>query len=120
MNNRLLMRMRHRIANLKKQQQSLLERQLVFVAELRDRAARDTLHHEIRSTHISGAGIKHLGDVRVIHPRQGLALRVKPCNDFARIETWLDQLQRDDPADGVTLLDLVNASKPTFANPPKN
>ena len=53
-------------------------RQLVLVAVLGDRHALDQLHDEVRPAAVGGAGVEHLGDVRVVHQRQGLPLGLEP------------------------------------------
>src|SRR5262249_1643620 len=55
------------------------------------------------------------GNVRVIHPGQGLALGFEPRNHMARVQTGLNDLQGNSPADWLLLLGQVNDTPPTFA-----
>ena len=112
---RLLVRVRDRVADLHEQTQAVVDRQPVVVAEARDRAAGHVFHDEVRPPGGGAAGIEHLRDVRMIHARQRLPLGVEARDHFFRIHAELHDLQRDDPPDRVTLLGLVDGSEPAFA-----
>ena len=45
--------------------------------------------------HVGPAGIVYLGDVRMIHHRQGLSLGLEPGHDFPGVHTRLDDLEGD-------------------------
>ena len=53
---------------------------------------------------VGGAGVEHLGDVRVVHQRQRLPLGLEAGDDLPGVHARLDDLQRDLAADGVLLL----------------
>ena len=54
------------------------EREPVLVAVLGDRDALDQLHDEVRPAGVGRAGVEDLGDVGVVHQRQGLPLGLEP------------------------------------------
>src|SRR5262245_19023374 len=121
MNQHLLMCVRYGGTDLKEQFESLMVVQAVFIAVSRDRHAGHEIHHEIRSSaYRIGAGIEHLGNVRMIHPGQRLTLRFEATDDLWRIEPELDQLDRDGSLDGRVLLRAINRAHPAFADALKN
>ena len=73
-----LMGMLNRLANLHEQFQPIRNRHPPLVAVLREWNSADQLHDEIRASLFGGAAVKHLGDVRMVHQRQGLPLGFKP------------------------------------------
>ena len=92
-NDALLMRMLHGLADGDEELQSLAGRQMLLVAELRDRNAMDEFHHEVRPATVGRARIEHLGDVGVVHQRQGLAFGLEPGDHLPRVHPRLDDLQ---------------------------
>ena len=95
MDDALLMRVLDRLADLDEQIQPFLGGELVLVAVLRDADAPHQFHHEIWPAQIGGARIQHLGDVRMIHHRQRLPLRLEPRDHRLGVHPQLDDLQRD-------------------------
>ena len=81
-----------------------LTERLSRVAERRDRLAGDELHHEERPSGGGGAGVEHLGDVGVVHHRQGLALLLEAGDDLLGVHPQLDDLERDAPRHRLALL----------------
>ncbi len=69
--------------------------ELVLVAVVGDRHALDQLHDEVGPAGRRRAGVEHLGDVRVVHQRQGLPLGLEAGDDLARVHARLDDLERD-------------------------
>ena len=64
-----------------------------LVAVLGDRDAADQLHDEVGPARVGGAGVEHLGDVGVVHQRQGLPLGLEAGDDLPRVHARLDDLQ---------------------------
>ena len=52
--------------------------ELLAVAVVGDRDAADQLHDEVGAARVGGAGVEDLGDVGVVHQRQGLPLGLEP------------------------------------------
>ncbi len=94
MDDALLMCMLHGRADPAEQVQTLEQPQVVLVAVTRERDALDQLHHEERPAAFGRPGVEELGDVRVVHERQGLPLRLEPGQHGLRVEPRLDQLER--------------------------
>ena len=55
-----------------------------------------------------------------VHQRQGLALRVEPGEDLARVHARLDHLQRDLAANWVVLLGEVDHAHSALAEDPQD
>ena len=60
-------------------------------------------------------GVEHRGDVRMVHERQGLPLRLESGDDLARVHAGLDQLERDQAAKRRLLLSEVHHAHPALA-----
>ena len=71
-----------------------LRGEIVLVAVIGDLDAAHQFHHEIRPARVRRAGVQHLGDVRMIHHRQRLPLRLEPGDDLLGVHAQLDDLQR--------------------------
>ncbi len=84
--------------------QPLLRGQLAGVAELGDRRPLHQFHDEVRAAVGSGAGVEHLGDVRVVHDREGLPLGLETAQHTPRIHAGLDELEGDPPLDRFELI----------------
>ena len=97
MDDPLLMGVLHGLTDGEEQLQALPRRQPVLVAEVCDRHALDQLHDEVRPAALGGAGVEHLGDVRVVHPGEGLALLLEAGDQAGGIEARPDQLEGDAP-----------------------
>ena len=88
----------------------------VAVAVGADRLAVDVLHDEERQAVVGGAGVEHLRDAGVVHPRQRLALglearqrpRASPCRGA-------DELDRHQPPDRLALLGEVDGAHAPLA-----
>ena len=55
--------------------------------------------------------------MEMVHECQGLALRLEPGKDVARIHAELDQFERYLAADRPELLGEISRAHPPFANP---
>ncbi len=95
MDDPLLMRVLHGLANRDSELEPLSRRQSSFVAESSDRDALDQLHHEVGPAGVGGAGVEDPGDVRVVHQGQGLALGAEPRQHLPRVHAGLDELECD-------------------------
>ena len=103
MNDSFLMSMLNGFANRDKQLQSLVDTQLVVVAVLSDRNSIDKFHHEVRTTVVRSAGIKHACDIGMVHHRQGLLLGVEPGDHIFRVQLRFDQLEGNATLDRLVL-----------------
>ncbi len=92
------------LADLNEQVQAFADGQLVLVAIVGDRDAANQLHHEIGTPRSGGAGVEDTGNMRMVHEGQGLALGLEAGNHLFAIHAGLDDLQRQPPADGLSLL----------------
>ena len=90
MNDALLMRVMHGVTNVDEQFKSLASCEMVVVAELRNRKSLHQLHDEIRSPTVCAARVKDLGNIWMVHHREGLTLRFKTSNKLLRVHSLLD------------------------------
>jgi hypothetical protein len=112
----LLMGVLHGLADLDEEPEPIGNGELGLVAVVGNRDAADQLHHEVGAARIRGAGVEDLGDVRVIHQREGLPLGLEPGDHLAGVHARLDDLQRDLAADGLGLLGHVHDAHAAFAD----
>ncbi len=91
-------------------------RQIVFVAVAGDGNSANQLHHEVRAAGLSGAGIQHFDNVRMVQHRQRLPLGFKAGHDPLRVHAQLDDLERDAAADRFLLLGHENHAETAFAD----
>ena len=92
------------------------ERQVFFVAVLRDRHAFHQLHHEVGPAAVGRAGIQHFGDIRMVHHRHGLPLGLEAGDHLPRVHARLDDLQRDGPLERLGLLGHEDDAHAAFAD----
>jgi plasmid stabilization system protein ParE len=116
MDDPLLVRVLHRLADRDRQLESLAQRQPAFVTELGDRDALDQLHHEVGTAVIRRPGVEDLGDRGVVHQGQCLAFGPKACEDLAAIHASLDELQRHRPPHRLGLLGHVDRAHAPLAD----
>ena len=76
----------------------------------------DQFHHEVGSARVGGAAVEHLGDVRVVHQRQGLPLGLEAGDHLAGVHARLDDLQGHLAADRLLLLGHVDHAHAPFAD----
>ena len=100
MDDPLLMGMLDRLANGDEQLQPLPRREVVLVAVLGDRHASDQVHDEVRPAGRWSSGVQHVGDVGVVHQRQGLPLGLEAGDDLPGVHPRLDELDRHLPLTG--------------------
>ena len=93
MDDPLLVSVLHRLADRDEQLEPFAERQPAFVAEPGDGDALDQLHDKVGATRVGRAGVEDLGDVGMVHERQGLALSGEPGEHLAAVHPGLDNLQ---------------------------
>src|SRR5436305_343551 len=84
-----LVRVLNGLANLDEQFETVFNGNIVLAAKFRDLDAADQFHDEVRAARFSGAGIQHLGNVRMVHERQGLALGLEAGNDLPGVHAEL-------------------------------
>ena len=113
----LLMGVLHRRANLHEQHQPFAHVELVLVAEFNQRDPLHQLHREKRHAVRGGAGIEQLGNVRVIHERNGLPFGLETGEDHARAAPVNpDQLDGHLAFDRFNLLGHPDAAHAPFAD----
>jgi hypothetical protein len=112
----LLVSVLHGLADLHEEAQSLRHTRPRRVAVFGDRYALDVLHHEERPAGLGQAAVEHLGDIRMIHHGQRLALGFEPREHLARIHTRLDELERDFAPDRLRLLSNPDRPHAPFAD----
>ena len=116
MDDALLMRVLDGLADPDEQGQTLAGRQPVLVAVIRDANPAHQLHHEIWPSGGRAARIKHLGDVRVIHQRQGLPLRLESSDDGFGVHPRFQDLEGDTPPNRGLLLGHENDADTALAD----
>jgi hypothetical protein len=103
------------LADLDEKIQPLAGRQLVLVAELCDRNASHQFHHEVGPAGVGRAGVEHLGDVRMVHQREGLALGLEAGDHLPGVHPQLDDLEGDLAADRLPLFGQPDRAAAAFA-----
>jgi hypothetical protein len=115
-NDGLLVRVLHRLANLQKEFEPLANSQPMPAGVFRDRDAIDVLHREVRRAVGGSAGVKNPRDRRMIHQRQRLPFRFEPRDHLARAHTRLHYFYRYPPSHGLGLLGQPDFAQPSFAD----
>jgi hypothetical protein len=95
MDDQVLMRVLHCIADLSEQLQPLFDRQLPLPAPVRDRHAFDVLEHDVRGAVFCCAPIEEPCDVRVFEVRQNLAFVTESRDRGAPIQIEFERLDGD-------------------------
>ena len=116
MDDPLLMGMLDRTADVDEDPQSLLRREVVLVAVLRDRDAPHVIHHEVGPAALGRPGVEDLGDVRVVHQGQRLPLGLEARDHLLGVHAQLDDLQGHLAADRLLLLGHVDVAEAAFAD----
>jgi len=86
------MRVLNRLAHLDEEIEPCAGVELLGVTILQDADAADVLHDEVRPAGFRRAGVEHLGDVGMIHHRQGLSLGLEAGDHLLRVHAQLDDL----------------------------
>ncbi len=94
MDDSLLVRVLDPLAGLDEELEAVANGELMAVAVLRDRNTGDVFHGEVRPPIGGHAGVQHLGDIRMGHDRQRLALGVEAGDDLLGVHAQLDHLER--------------------------
>ncbi len=79
----LLVRVLHGLAYRNEKLHALPDGELSRIAIVCDGCALHQFHGEVWPSVVRGPGIEHGGDVRMIHQRQRLPLRLEPRDDLA-------------------------------------
>src|SRR5206468_684934 len=90
-----LMRVEHASAHLAEELEPLPEAESVLPAMAIERQSIDVLHGDVRHPFARRPGIEDLGDVLVVHEREGLALLLEPRDEDCGVELGPDQLEGD-------------------------
>src|SRR5439155_8227227 len=93
MNDSLLMRVLDRVANLREQFEPLLGSEIILVAVVGDFDPPHQFHYEEGPARLRRTRIEHLRDIRMIHERERLPLRLEARNHTLRIHAKLDDLE---------------------------
>jgi hypothetical protein len=116
MDDALLVRVLDGVADLDEQIQPLLWSRLVLVAVIRDAHAAHQFHHEVRPARVGRARIQHARDVRMIHHRQRLPLRLEPGDDLLVSMPSLMTLSATRRRTGSVLFGHVDHAAAAFAD----
>jgi len=100
----LLVRMLHGVADLNEQLQAFLGREVVPIAVIGDANSPNQFHDEVRAAGFRCAAVVDLGDVRVVHQRQGLPFGFEAGDDFTRVHAQLDDFEGHATPDRFLLL----------------
>jgi hypothetical protein len=96
----LLMRVLHGLADLDEQLQAFPGGQFGLVAILGDLDAADQFHDEVGAPALRRAAVENFRDVRVVHERKGLALGLETRDDAPGVHAEADDLEGDAAATG--------------------
>ena len=110
------MRVLHGVADEHEEVEPLAQGEVVLLAELGQAHAAHEFHHEVGPARVGGAGIKHLGDVRMVHEREGLALGLEAGDDLPGVHAELDDLEGDAATDGFLLFGHEDHATTAFAD----
>src|SRR5690242_9396952 len=116
MDDTLLMGMLDGFANPNEKAQSLVGRDVIFVAVLSNSEPANQLHYEERSPGPRGAGVENARDIRVIHECECLPFRFESCNHTAGVHPWLNNLKSDLTPDRLLLLCKIHDTATSFPN----
>ena len=89
---------------------------LVLVAVIGDLDPAHQFHDEIRPASIRRARVQDLGNVRMVHHRQRLALGLEPRDDALGVHAQLDDLQRHPTAHRLFLFGHINDAATAFTD----
>ena len=115
MDHALLMRMLNGSADVNKQLQTPLCLDIISVAIVCDGRALDQFHGKVRPASFGRTGFEYLGDVGMIHHRQGLTFGLEAGDDPFGIHTEFDDLDRHPAANGFFLFSHIDGAKAAFA-----
>ena len=116
MDDPLLMRVLHGVADGDEELEPLRGREVGLVAVIGDANAAHQFHDEEWPARGRRASIEHLRDVRMVHHCQRLPLLLKARDDLLRIHAHLDDLQRHAPPHRLLLIRHPHHAEATFAD----
>ena len=116
MNDPLLVRVLDGLANFDEQVDPFLGGEIGLVAVIGDADAAHQFHDEIWAAGFGRSGIKHLGDVGMVHHGQCLPLGLEPRDDLLGVHAQLDDLQRDATAHRLGLFRDIDHAAAAFAH----
>ena len=116
MDDPLLVGMLNRVADLDEEFKPLPGVKVVFVTILRDFDSSNEFHDKVGAPRFGCSRIQHPGDIRVLHHRERLPLRVKAGDDTFGVHPQLDNFERDLSADRHLLFRHVNRATTTFSD----
>ena len=88
---------------------------MILIAILSDLDASHQFHHEIRAAGLGCPGVKHPRNVRMVHHRQRLPLRLKPGDDVPRVHAELDHLECHTAANRLHLFGDIDHAAAAFS-----
>ena len=115
-NNDLLVGVVDRGADVAEKGEAFLGAEAGLVAVVGDRDAFHQLHGEVRAAGAGGPGVEHLGDVRVVHHRQCLALGLEAGEHLFGVHPGLDHPEGDHPRDRYALFGHPDGAETPFAD----
>src|SRR5439155_12147588 len=89
---------------------------VVLIAEVRDFDAVNQLHDKVRPAGFGGPGVEDSRDVRMVHERQRLPLRVESRDDLLGVHAQLDDLERDATPHRLFLFRDIHDTASAFAD----
>ena len=89
--------------------------EVVAVAVVGERLARDELHDEVRKPVLGGAGVERLRDVWVVHDGERLALALEAGQHLAVVHAEADDLERHHAVERLELLGLIDETHAALA-----
>jgi len=89
--------------------------EFLLIAVLGDGNAFDQFHYEVRTAGVGRSGIQHLGDVGMVHQRQGLALGLEPSDDLLGVHPQFDDLEGDPPSHRLLLFGRPDRAEAALA-----
>ena len=116
MDDPLLMRVLHRLADGDKQFQTLARCQLGLITVLGDGHAADQFHYEERPAGVRRPGVEHLRDVGMVHQRQRLPLGLEAGDDLPSVHPRLDDFEGHLAPHGRGLLGHEHDAEAPFAD----
>jgi len=91
-------------------------REPVPIAVIGDAGAANQFHGKVRPAGVSRPGLEYLGDVRMVHQSQGLALGFEAGHDLPGIHAEFDDLHGHLATHRLGLLRPENQTHPTLAD----
>ena len=116
MNNPFGVGMLDRLADRGKEAQPLADGQIIFVAVLSNRDSADQLHHEVRPPGLRSPSVDNPCNIRMVHDREGLTLRLEARDDLPSVHARLSDLHGHAAADWLHLFGHEHDPESTLAD----